>query len=237
MVDFNVTDQLFMAAYIAYIVVLVSIFIGPSAWLLVSLYRTWGKASVWGRAGRLIGAVVWPVIAIRLLAFIALLGGQGHDYADVSDYTRALNTNYDDSHVAHFPGQVSEEHVHDFYARNIYFPDVTYYMHIAVDGPLQQAETVHEEADERAAYVVTWTDSTSTPVILAHRSGPSPGDVPLDFPASRFSSLSQANYIAYFFEAQPNQQTAEPNANHLTYGIAFHKSRPRVLYWSDFRTY
>lgn len=237
-------DYLLVYLFIASVIL---VLIGPSLWLLVQLYRKWDDISRGGAAGRILGVIAWPGVALIGLIILAFLFSDSDPLAittDIDEYEHTLDSWYDPTHVAHFPPTVADQQVRQFRTRRIDFPDIAHQVLLVVDVSPERAQEVYQIADREAAYVVTWRDSTSVPVVRAHRSGPPPDAAPLRFPSFVSDSTSAANYVGYFFKAQPYRygdpemdgENAGPAQNEVIYGIAFHKSRSRVMYWSEWGT-
>ncbi|WP_022835377.1 hypothetical protein [Salisaeta longa] len=224
---------------------------GPSLWMLATLYRKWGSLSWKGVARQALGAFVWPVVALTgvsmIVFYVALSGGGAYTRTtDIEDYEDTLAAWYDSTKVAHFPPTVAKQQVRQFRSYRYHFPDIHHQILLVIDVSPERAQTIYQEADPKAAYVVTWRDSTSNkPVVLEHRSGVKPSKAPLRLPRFANDSASASNYVGYFFKAQPHRygdpdldgEDAGPQQDEVAYGIAFHKSRSRVLYWSEWATY
>lgn len=239
------------------LLILVLVVLGPIVALLKPVFQNSETISRWSKISRLIGALTWSVVVIGFPIGFLLITSSSVESPDLdaADYDSEIGS-FD--HVDHFPDEVSEENVHHFYGKKerMYdwckhiFPGNTVFL--SLDLSPQEAEAVFQQADREASHVVAYTDSTST--ILEHRSGPKPSEAPLDFTTGRQVPIDQADYVAYFFESAPapvfrrtnqsdtvtvggNQKDeAVPFKGNLSYGIAFHESQSRVLYWTRWAT-
>lgn len=260
----SVTSALLVCLLLAAFGVAVLVLLGPSVWLLRPLRHnseTMSAGRLVGVVGRLIGAVTWPFfVLVSLWAWLII--GIESDRTDVDNYDSA-RASYD--YVDHFPDDISNEQVHDFYGETHIRSLGSECHHIPPGNSLlltldispEKAEVVYQQANSSAAYVVTWAGSapaqtsSSEPIVLEHRSGLSPSGVPLQLPSFVQSTINPADYVAYFFETGPHQPTEEiqddtttadsstattVRREQVSSGVAFHKTRSRVLYWTEWTT-
>ena len=237
-------DYLFTYGFIAAAILVLT---GPSLWLLMQLYRKWDNISRGGVATRILGLIAWPGVALTGMFILAsVFSGDPLAFTtNIDEYEHTLDSWHDTTEVSHFPPTVADQQVRQFRTVRIDFPDIAHQVLLVLDVSPERAQEVYQMADQEAAYVVTWRDSVSVPVVREHRSGPDPDRASLRFPSFASDSTSAANYVGYFFKAQPYRygdpeldgENAGPAQNEIIYGIAFHKSRSRVMYWSEWGTY
>ena len=236
-------STLYMLMGIGFAIVALAVVLAPLVW---AGYRIYANGSVWSLTRR-VGTIVLGVfgtfvvgVGIVVVMFVIGVSFQPFSSNDIRDYHSTIEYYRFSEHVRHFPTSVDTSRVLSFERWKSTLPDLSSKVSLHMRLTKEQAKRIHAVADRQAQWVITWADSAGTEQRITERDNHLTNDLPSRTYLTMFLRREPASdYIGYVFSAQPYRrgtETATSQIGHV-YGIAFHKHRREVIYWTFEWTY
>ena len=132
----------------------------PSIRLMISLRQKQLESSMLNATRHFMGTVLFLglMVVFPILGCNTSTGPAEHRSTDPAEYESTRASWTIDSYVAHFPEGIPEEQIHDFHAFEFSFLDHADLLLLALDVTPDEAAAAYQQADQRAAYVVTWSE-------------------------------------------------------------------------------